>query len=128
MLLIDIDHFKGVNDKYGHAVGDSVLRMVGRTLQGGVRGGDLAGRWGGEEFLVIVGNATHEVIATVAERVRALVAASSLTEPEALSVTISVGAAVARAGESAAEVVHRADVCLYQAKREGRNTVRVDGN
>jgi diguanylate cyclase (GGDEF)-like protein/PAS domain S-box-containing protein len=125
VLLVDVDHFKGVNDKYGHDVGDTVLRMVARTLHAGVRGLDHAGRWGGEEFLVIVTNATRDVLSGVAERIRALVASSHLTVPERIAVTISVGGAVARAGESAVELVRRADECLYRAKHEGRNTVRI---
>lgn len=126
VLVIDVDHFKAVNDKYGHEAGDAVLRMVSRTMQGGVRGLDLAGRWGGEEFLVIVAHATTESVTAVAERIRVLVAASSLSVPESISVTVSVGAALASAGESAAQLVRRADEALYLAKREGRNRVRVD--
>lgn len=127
VMLIDVDHFKSVNDKHGHDIGDSVLRMVARTLQRAVRGSDLAGRWGGEEFLVIVSNATTDTTAGVAERIRALVAASHLSAPASISVTVSVGAAVVNGGESAAQLVRRADEALYQAKQGGRNMVCVDG-
>jgi diguanylate cyclase (GGDEF)-like protein/PAS domain S-box-containing protein len=127
VMLIDVDHFKSVNDEHGHGVGDSVLRMVARTLQRAVRGSDLAGRWGGEEFLVIVSNATPDTTVNVAERIRALVAASNLSAPASISVTVSVGAAVVSGGESAAQLVRRADESLYQAKHGGRNMVCVDG-
>jgi diguanylate cyclase (GGDEF)-like protein/PAS domain S-box-containing protein len=125
VLLIDVDHFKSVNDRFGHEVGDAVLRMVGRTLHGAVRALDFAGRWGGEEFLVIVTNASRDVLSAVAERMRALVASSHLSEPERIAVTISIGGAVARTGESTVELVRRADECLYKAKNEGRNRVRI---
>jgi diguanylate cyclase (GGDEF)-like protein/PAS domain S-box-containing protein len=127
VLLIDIDHFKRINDQFGHDQGDAVLRMVAGTLQAGVRSLDLAGRWGGEEFMVIVGNASQNAVLGVAERLRALVATSRLNGSNLISVTISVGAAVIRNGESATDLIRRADESLYQAKREGRNTVRVNG-
>jgi diguanylate cyclase (GGDEF)-like protein len=128
VLVVDVDHFKRINDQYGHDTGDAALRMVARTLTSGLRSLDHAGRWGGEEFLVILANASHDAVAAVAERIRVLVASSSLSHPERISVTVSIGAAVVRAGESAGQLVRRADENLYRAKREGRNTVRTDGD
>ena len=123
VLLVDIDRFKSINDTHGHAVGDLVLQMVARTLALGVRGLDVVGRWGGEEFLVIVTNPTSRALFTIGNRMRALVEASDLHEPVALSVTVSVGAVVARPGESAADLLRRADENLYRAKSSGRNRV-----
>jgi diguanylate cyclase (GGDEF)-like protein/PAS domain S-box-containing protein len=123
VLLIDIDEFKRVNDVHGHLVGDAVLRMVARTLQGGVRSFDIVGRWGGEEFLAIVTNAPSEILVVVAERVRALVAASTLREPAEIAVTVSVGVSAARRGEPLEEVIRRADENLYRAKALGRNAI-----
>jgi len=123
ILLIDIDNFKQVNDAYGHAVGDAVLKMVARTLQGGVRSFDLVGRWGGEEFLALLTNAPGEILVVVAERMRALVAASGLREPDEIAVTISIGVAAAKPGDSIADVTRRADENLYRAKGLGRNAV-----
>jgi diguanylate cyclase (GGDEF)-like protein/PAS domain S-box-containing protein len=126
VLLVDVDHFKRVNDAHGHAVGDAVLKMVARTLQGGVRSFDIVGRWGGEEFLAIVTNAPGDTLVVVAERMRALVAASSLREPVSISVTISIGAAAAGRGEPFADVIRRADENLYRAKERGRDIVCAD--
>jgi diguanylate cyclase (GGDEF)-like protein/PAS domain S-box-containing protein len=123
VLMVDVDKFKPVNDTYGHDVGDALLRMVARSLQGGMRGSDLVGRWGGEEFLALVTNADPEILVVVAERMRALVSASGLRAPAEIAVTISVGVAAARPGESAADIVKRADANLYRAKELGRNMV-----
>jgi diguanylate cyclase (GGDEF)-like protein/PAS domain S-box-containing protein len=125
VLMIDVDHFKSVNDKHGHEVGDAVLRMVARTLQAAVRGLDSVGRWGGEEFLVILSLANRDGVSIVAERIRALVASCQLKVPVPIAVTVSVGGAVARAGESALDVARRADESLYRAKQDGRNRVHI---
>ncbi len=128
VLLVDVDRFKDVNDMYGHDVGDALLQMVARSLQGGMRGSDLVGRWGGEEFLAVVANAPMEILVVVAERMRALVAASGLREPADIAVTISVGVAAARPGDTLVEVTKRADENLYRAKELGRNMVWAGGD
>ena len=125
ILMIDIDHFKKFNDSYGHLVGDQVLRLVTRVLQESVREGDLAARYGGEELMAVLPNATLDVCADVAERVRRRISEARLTRRstglEISSVTVSIGVAQFRLGESADVMLERCDRALYQAKRSGRN-------
>ncbi len=122
VLFIDIDDFKTVNDSHGHDAGDLVLATVARTLAGNARSFDLVGRWGGEEFLVVVANIDGPKLVALAERFRLLVARSAArTASGSVSVTISVGAAVARSGEDAGAVVKRADAAMYESKRLGCN-------
>lgn len=128
VFLVDIDHFKAVNDRYGHPVGDEVLRTVATTLRANSRPGDVVGRWGGEEFLVIVRNAGDELSATLAERLRAAIA--DLDGLESGPVTVSVGYATTESAEPD-RLLGLADEALYVAKHAGRNrvaTVRQDGN
>jgi len=122
VLLFDVDHFKEVNDTFGHPVGDRVLQMVAKTMRGDVRSVDTIGRWGGDEFLCEASHTTHELLFTVAERLRLLVASSTLmVDGRSVAVTISVGATMARMGDTPQSIVSRADKLLYQAKRAGRN-------
>jgi diguanylate cyclase (GGDEF)-like protein/PAS domain S-box-containing protein len=124
VLFADIDHFKTVNDRYGHDAGDKVLRMVARTFTNTLRSNDAVCRWGGEEFLALVINVSEGQLAGVAEKVRALVQQSSyLHLGEHLKVTVSIGAAMADAGDSVETLVRRADRLLYQCKTGGRNRV-----
>jgi diguanylate cyclase len=129
ILMIDIDHFKKFNDSYGHQVGDQVLRLVARVLQESVREYDLAARYGGEELIAVLPDATLDICAEVAERVRRRIGDARLTRrttgEEISSITISVGVAQFRMAESAEGMIERCDRALYQAKRSGRNcTVR----
>ncbi len=126
VLLIDIDHFKRVNDTYGHDVGDAVLRMVAKTLAHSARVFDVVGRWGGEEFLVVLTNIDPAGLAVVAERMRMVVSTASLEvegQSKSLRATISIGGAVAEPDQSVAETLKLADERLYQAKENGRNRV-----
>jgi len=123
VLMIDLDHFKRVNDDYGHDVGDLVLKVVAQSLSAGARLFDTVGRWGGEEFLGIVTNVEMERLLRIAERLRVLVVASELREPVRLSVTCSIGAAVVQSDDTLDELLRRADQALYRAKSEGRNRV-----
>jgi diguanylate cyclase (GGDEF)-like protein/PAS domain S-box-containing protein len=125
VLFADVDHFKMINDRHGHEAGDKVLKMVARTLVGSSRQSDVVGRWGGEEFLGIVGHTQQPMIAEIGERFRALVQESSIESPVRLQVTLSIGCASARADDTAESIVARADRMLYRAKREGRNRVCV---
>jgi diguanylate cyclase (GGDEF)-like protein/PAS domain S-box-containing protein len=127
VLMIDIDHFKEVNDGYGHASGDRVLRMVGWTLANAVRRNDAAVRWGGEEFLVVCPRIGGASLAEVAERVRALVERSwlRLEDGRRISVTVSIGAAMSRRGDSLTGLAARADEMLYASKAAGRNRVTI---
>jgi len=127
VLLFDVDHFKQVNDTYGHDAGDDVLReLAARTIKS-VRSVDLAVRWGGEEFLVVMPETDLANAAAVAERLRAAVAKDPFTiksSGEKLAVTISVGVAAAIAGgDHRDRLLKRADDALYSAKSAGRNRV-----
>ena len=125
LLFMDIDDFKLVNDRYGHAVGDQTLRMVAATLRHNMRASDLVGRWGGEEFVAVLYDVSSDgQLHTIAEKVRHLVAASSLEVGGVrLSVTISVGATLLRRGDDPVSVVARADQLMYGSKQSGRNRV-----
>ncbi len=131
LMLIDIDNFKLVNDRYGHAAGDTVLVEVAQRLRSTVRSIDLVARFGGEEFLVALPRANPAVAAQVAERVRAAVAMEPITVRSAkgnetdLTVTVSVGIAQAddQQDEAFEAVFSCADLAMYQAKRDGRNRI-----
>jgi diguanylate cyclase (GGDEF)-like protein len=124
VLLIDIDHFKQVNDTYGHEVGDKTLKMVARTLSYSSRVFDVVGRWGGEEFLAIVSHIEPAQLWNVAERLRVMIGQSILEVQEGLvQVTASIGATMAEPSEELDRVLRRADRRLYEAKRAGRDRV-----
>lgn len=123
IVFLDIDHFKQVNDTYGHDIGDEILKMVAATLSGNARPFDLVGRYGGEEFIVVVANVDDEELVSVAERLRVLVESSGLRVPIHLSVTASFGVAVVRKSDSVESIIKRADERLYAAKESGRNQV-----
>jgi diguanylate cyclase (GGDEF)-like protein len=125
VMMIDIDHFKLVNDRAGHQAGDEILRLVARTLAANCRGFDTVARWGGEEFTAIITN-VHEVeLRLVAEKLRAMVEASELRENDyaPLQITVSIGGALAQSNETAAELMKRADEMMFAAKHSGRNRV-----
>ena len=130
VLMIDIDHFKRLNDTYGHAVGDAVLRAVAQSIASGVRAADTPARYGGEEFVVLLRRATTDQACDVALRIRAAVAAldaAAIGVLDGRQVSVSIGVAVGEAsGQTVAELVHRADDALYTAKRRGRDRVIVD--
>jgi diguanylate cyclase (GGDEF)-like protein/PAS domain S-box-containing protein len=123
VVLFDVDHFKRVNDRFGHAAGDEVLRRVAGLASASVREGDLVGRLGGEEFAILMPRASIEQAAAVAERLRN--ACAETTHPPGLTVTISLGVASARAASTAASLLSEADTALYRAKFEGRNCLRM---
>ncbi len=124
VLMADLDHFKTLNDTYGHEAGDSCLREAARRLAEAVRTTDLPVRWGGEEFVVLMPDAQEEHAAVVAERIRATVADPPFyTGGDTIHVTMSVGWAMRRQGETGPDLVARADAALYEAKRMGRNAV-----
>ena len=124
VLLVDIDHFKSFNDRFGHDIGDRVLRMVAQSLAANVRSFDVVGRWGGEEFVVVLEKVDLEELDRRADVLRHLVGTSSLiVDDEPLSVTVSIGGAIARTGEDPSETLKRADGFLYQSKEAGRDRV-----
>ena len=121
LALIDIDHFKRINDSFGHMVGDEVLLLVARRMQEILRTSDLLYRYGGEEFIAIIAAATPEIAAEVFERLRGQLAQTGL--PRVGSITVSIGFAEISSLVLPVEVVSRADRCLYRAKEDGRNRV-----
>jgi diguanylate cyclase (GGDEF)-like protein len=125
MLMLDIDHFKSVNDRYGHAVGDEVIAAVANACRGGKRNSDIAGRLGGEEFAILLPETEAGQAQVVAERIRESVAARVLNFHKIrFNVTVSIGIAPAALGMSGVDVLLRAaDEALYRAKHEGRNRV-----
>lgn len=123
-LMVDIDHFKHINDAHGHSAGDVVLRWLARTLSDELRPQDLLARYGGEEFALLLPGAHESQAVAAGERLRATVAAGPVPdEAEVRRVTISVGVATAREGETLASLLARADESLYAAKHAGRNRV-----
>jgi two-component system cell cycle response regulator len=128
LLMVDIDHFKHVNDDYGHEAGDRAIVAVSKALAGGMRSVDMASRFGGEEFVLLLPETEMDVAGHAAERLRATVAALSIAgdNGERIALTISIGVAVSDpngALDSASSLLSRADKALYRAKHEGRDRV-----
>jgi len=127
VLFLDVDHFKDFNDRYGHEIGDQALQVVAATLKACARPFDLFGRWGGEEFVGIIRHVDAAALCVIAERVRRLVASSTVTVPAGKErLTVSVGATLFRPDDDLAGVVRRADQLMYQSKEAGRNCVSCD--
>ena len=123
LLLLDLDRFKLINDTYGHAAGDQVLRTFAGRMSKELRAGDIGGRWGGEEFLVVLPRTDLDGALAIAERIRSATSAEPVaTGDEHIVVTTSGGCALGPGGSSAA-LVQLADTLLYQAKLEGRNRI-----
>ncbi|MGB6807341.1 MAG: GGDEF domain-containing protein [Pseudolabrys sp.] len=126
-MLTDIDHFKTFNDNFGHLTGDQVLRLVAMSVKHNVKGEDTTARYGGEEFAVILPNTILRAAVTVAEHIRRAVMAKELmkrsTGEHLGRMTISIGVATLRKGDTGQSLIERADTCLYAAKRHGRNRV-----
>lgn len=126
LIVLDVDHFKAINDHHGHATGDAVLAQLAATLHAGMREIDLAGRWGGEEFCVLLPQTGLAEALDVAERLRRAVASTPTRRPdgELLSITASFGVATLEAGDAGVDaMIERADQAMYRAKRGGRNRV-----
>jgi diguanylate cyclase (GGDEF)-like protein/PAS domain S-box-containing protein len=123
VLAIDLDGFKSINDRYGHACGDRALQESGKTLLGALRPTDTVGRWGGDEFLAIVRNVNDEVLGALATRCVFLLAQTSVPNDEGkrISMSISVGAALVRPGEGALGLLERADKLMYECKTMGQS-------
>ena len=123
-LFLDIDHFKAVNDAHGHETGDEVLKVVANTLLSNVRPFDVAGRWGGEEFLILVANVSEEQLYRIADRFRVLVGQSAVPiGGDHVHVTVSVGATIATTQDDPRTLIQRADQLMYESKKAGRNRV-----
>ena len=126
VAMLDLDHFKQINDRFGHAVGDEALRLTGAALRAQLRRQDQVGRYGGEEMLVILPETTIDAAQQVLERTRVAIEAMRLAvEAERVKVTVSAGLVEWRPGETLTEILRRADEALYAAKASGRNRVSV---
>jgi two-component system chemotaxis response regulator CheY len=129
LLMADLDHFKNINDRFGHAVGDQALRKAVDTIVSNLRQYDHVGRWGGEEFLIVLPNTGSEEAQQIAERLRLSIsrAEMNLVDGEAVGLKMSLGVASTSLGNSLNldELVKQADVALYLAKNAGRNQVKV---
>lgn len=126
LILLDVDHFKGINDTFGHPFGDVVLQRIAETTRDQLRGHDVACRYGGEEFGLVLPGTDQESARRVAERIRAAIADMRLErKQERVSVTASLGVATSAAGgaSSCADMIAAADAALYEAKQAGRNRV-----
>jgi diguanylate cyclase (GGDEF)-like protein len=121
VLMVDIDNFKSINDRFGHQTGDHVLIEVARRLGESVRGTDMVARWGGEESVILLRHCALAEACARAEEIRQQIADSSF--PRVGTVTVSIGVAQLEAGDKLTSWLDRADEALYEAKRSGRNTV-----
>ena len=126
-LILDIDYFKSVNDGHGHDIGDEVLKEFANRISANVRGIDLACRYGGEEFVVVMPDTDMSLAFSIAERLRKSIETTPVVisrAPGKLNITISIGIAATQGpGDTAEALLHRADQALYSAKRNGRNRV-----
>ncbi len=124
LIFSDIDHFKSINDTFGHIVGDDVLKMTAKTLTQSVRATDLVGRWGGEEFLIIVTHLTIQNTEKLAAKLRRLVEKSFLsTKSTFVSATMTFGVTQARREDTLESLMERADRLMYLGKEQGRNRI-----
>jgi len=130
LLMIDIDLFKNFNDRFGHVIGDKVLRFVASLIQKNIKGNDTAYRYGGEEFSVLLPETDYKGAMAVAEVIRSKLAAQKLSDSmekvQLGTITASIGVASYRDKEDAESFIHRSDTYMYQAKRNGRNRVAGD--
>lgn len=127
VLMLDLDHFKSINDRFGHAVGDELLTAIGQTMHRTLRASDVRCRWGGEEFLLVLPDTTLAQAQVVATHLLRNLAATAITSPKGpVSSTASIGLTIARPAETDIQrIVGRADMALYQAKHAGRSCIRV---
>ena len=124
LIFLDVDNFKKVNDTYGHGLGDEILKMVARGLKHGTRLFDTPCRWGGEEFVVLCEKVDSAELSVIAERLRMLIANSCIPhDSSTVGVTVSLGATLARADDTMASFIQRADALMYQSKINGKNRV-----
>ncbi|OXR33403.1 GGDEF domain-containing protein [Pseudomonas umsongensis] len=128
LLMLDIDHFKRVNDTHGHSAGDDVLKAVAASIKNQLRNVDMVFRYGGEEFLILLSNTSREAAALVGERLRCAAQAEDYpADGHTVELTVSLGCSTLLPGESAESLLRRADSALYVAKREGRNRLTMAG-
>ncbi|UJJ30073.1 biofilm regulation diguanylate cyclase SiaD [Halopseudomonas maritima] len=126
IAMLDVDHFKSINDRYGHEIGDGALIEIARVLDAEIRENDLCGRWGGEEFLILLPETDAAAAAQVMERVRAAIERLTIrVQDESVSMTISIGVAKHQPASSYSDTISRADHALLVAKRGGRNQLSI---
>ena len=126
LLFIDVDHFKNINDLYGHLVGDQILKLVTDTMRYSVRTSDYIGRWGGEEFVIVLYQIGEKQIQAVMEKLRSLVEKNTLTtEKGEVGVTISIGGTLVQSTDTLKTILERADELLYQSKQNGKNLISI---
>ncbi|ACM92128.1 diguanylate cyclase/phosphodiesterase domain 1 [Nautilia profundicola AmH] len=121
LIFFDIDHFKNINDNYGHEKGDLVLASLARIIQKNIRSSDYFGRWGGEEFVIILPQAPYEIAYKIAEKLRKII---EQTDFDGLNITISLGVSEFKKGDNPEVVLKKVDEALYEAKNSGRNQVK----
>jgi diguanylate cyclase (GGDEF)-like protein len=128
LLMLDIDHFKTINDTHGHAAGDNVLRTVAASIKSQLRNVDMVFRYGGEEFLILLSNTGRDAAKMVGERLRQATQAQDYwADGTRIELTVSLGCSTLLPAESAESLLRRADSALYVAKREGRNRLAMAG-
>jgi diguanylate cyclase (GGDEF)-like protein/PAS domain S-box-containing protein len=129
ILFLDIDHFKNINDEFGHENGDKVLQMTANSIRHSLRIGDAIGRWGGEEFIAIINGADEKILKTVAEKLRVMILNSLLMiNNQLVQVTVSIGATLLMNEDTPETAIKRADGLMYQSKHNGRNRVTIDAH
>ena len=128
LLVIDIDHFKAINDTYGHLIGDEILKVVAHSLSSNIKKTDIISRWGGEEFIAIIEVDNASELHVIAERLRALVMESSyqVDQDNSLHVTVSIGGTLYQLTDDSKSMIKRADQAMYHAKNQGRNCVVIN--
>ena len=128
VLMVDIDHFKRINDTHGHLIGDQALKAVASALKESLRNVDMVFRFGGEEFMVLLSNTNREAASMVGERLRmAVLGIQYLVENRAIELSVSLGCSTLLPGESMESLLRRADNALYVSKRDGRNRLSMAG-
>jgi diguanylate cyclase (GGDEF)-like protein len=126
VIMLDLDHFKRINDEYGHLAGDTVLRTLAGRITDCTRGSDMVFRYGGEEFTVVLSNTEIDGAALLAERIRKAIASIPIVIDDfEIPVTVSIGVSTLETGDTSATLINRADVALYDAKTAGRNRVMI---
>ena len=121
LILIDIDHFKRINDRRGHDAGDRVLQNISQIIQESIRGSDYVGRWGGEEFVVILPDTRKEFALALAEKIRLVIQDTVFETDNPMHITASFGVGQQEGDEDFASTFKRVDNALYAAKHQGRN-------
>jgi diguanylate cyclase (GGDEF)-like protein len=126
VLMVDLDHFKCINESYGHTLGDQILKQLVQTIKGEIRGSDVVFRYGGEEFVVLLTNTNQSTALDVAERLRLSVNKMELErDGKAVNASVSIGVSMLHPADTVTRILERADFAMYNAKSEGRNQVKV---